>query len=326
MTDKTKPSSTLTSTSLGIFGLCQTKYHWKYERRLRPVRETDGEALTVGSAFHVGMDAEDVEDGLTKLDAHFDERSKAILDEDWFDEDALKAKVRAMVMRSWERWPDRPELHESVFRCELPARDGNPSGFEYAGKIDGLTKRVMWDYKSFTKIVEFLASNRLSYQPTGYLWGLSKDGKQVDRIVYRLIERPTIRRKIGRKKAGKRGPPESTDEYEERCLEWLDEPGRLDEEEFFFTDAKARAFEEHLQLIVEQILFVRKTGAWMRNPYACRTWSRTCEYMGLCVQVADGTNLLDVHTDGYEVGDAHPELIPDVIVSNDEDPEEKAPF
>ncbi|KKN13932.1 hypothetical protein LCGC14_1001180 [marine sediment metagenome] len=322
----TKPTNTLTSTSLGIFGLCQVKYHWKYERRLRPIRETAGEALTVGSAFHVGMDADDVDDGLTKLDAHFEQRSKAILDEDWFAEDALRAKVRAMVMRSWERWPDRPELRESVFHCELPARDGKASEFEYAGKIDGLATGEVYDYKSLAKAVEFFASNRLSYQPTGYLWALGKEGHEVDRIVYRLIERPTIRRKIGRKKAGKRGPPESADEYEERCLEWLDEPGHIAEEEFFFTDAKAQAFEEHLRLITEQILFIRERGSWMRNPHACRTWSRDCEYIGLCTQVADGTPLADVHTDGYEVGDAHPELTPDVIVANDEGPEEKAPF
>ena len=305
LSEMTKPKNTLTSSSLATFGLCQTKYFWKYERCLRPVRESGGEALTVGSAFHVGMDADDLEDGLVKLDVWFKERSRAIMEKQWFDEDALRAKVRAMVIRSWERWPDRPELQESVFRCELPARDGKPSEFEYAGKIDGLAMGTIHDYKSLSKAVEFFASNRLSYQPTGYLWGLSKDGKQVDRIIYRLIERPTIRRKTG----GKKGTKETADQYEKRCLEWLDEPGHLAEEEFFFTDAKLRVFEEYLQLITEQILFIRKTGSWMRNSYACRTWSRDCEYMDLCVQVSEGTSLADVHTDGYEVSDAHPELI-----------------
>jgi len=90
----TKPTNTLTSTSLATLGLCQVKYYYRYDRCLRPIRESDGEALTIGSSFHIGMDADDVEDGLTKLDAHFEQRSKAILDEDWFDEDALKAKVR----------------------------------------------------------------------------------------------------------------------------------------------------------------------------------------------------------------------------------------
>jgi len=304
LSNMTNPSNTLTSSSLATFGLCQTKYYWRYERRLRPVRESDGEALRIGSSFHIGMDANDLEDGLARVDAWFKQGSRAILDEQWFAEDALKAKVRAMVIRSWEKWPDRPEMQETVFRCNLPARATLPNEFEYAGKIDGFTKGAILDYKSLGKAAEFFASNRLSYQPTGYLWGLSRDGKQVDRIIYRLIERPTIRRKTG----GKNGTKETADEYEKRCLKWLDEPGHLVEEEFFFTDAKARAFEEHLQLITEQILFIRERGSWMRNPYACRQWNRDCEYVGLCVQVADGTPLADVHTDGYAVGDAHPEL------------------
>ena len=300
-----KPNNTLTSTSLATYGLCQTKYYWRYERCLRPVSEHAGEALTVGRAFHVGMDADDVDDGLKKIAILFSFVSDSILPEQWFDEDALKAKTRAMVRRAWERWPERPEMQETVFHCELPARKGKASGFEFAGKIDGLTTGKLHDYKSLTKIADFLASNRLSYQPTGYLWALSRDGHEIDRIVYRLIERPTIRRKKGGKKAG----PESADEYETRCYEWLGEPGRLVEEEFFFTDSAKRSFEEYLWLISRQILFVRKSNSWARNPYACRTWNRDCEYLSLCVQVSNGTPLKKVHADGYEVGDPHPELV-----------------
>ena len=322
MGNVTEPSKKLTSTSLSTFGLCQTKYYWGYERRLRRTHEVEGEALTVGIAFHIGMDADDVDDGLKKVDAEFDRTSSAILDDDWFKQDALRAKVRAMVMRSWERWPDRPEMQETIFHCDLLGPEGEPSGFEFDGKIDGVAAGEVHDYKSLAKAVEYFAKNRLSYQPTGYLWALGKNGHDVDRIIFRLIERPTIRRKTG----GKKGTPESADEYEERCLEWLDEPGHLAEEEFFFTDAKGRAFEEHLWLITRQILFVRESGAWMRNPHACRTWHRDCEYMPLCVQVADGTPLAQVHTDGYEVSDPHPEL---TTISDFVDPSEfadKAPF
>lgn len=283
--------------------LCQQKYFWRYERAIFPVQEVETDALSIGSAVHAGMDAADVEEGLLKVDDCFRD-SSAVSSEQWFKQDELRAKCRAMVRRSWERWPSRPKLQEHVF--EVPVRNPETSGtsrsFIFSGKIDGVNSDTVFDYKTVSDPVKFITMKRLSYQLPAYRYGSQEP---IQQLIYRLITKPTLRRG-GITKTRKE--PESPEDYEARCYEWLGQDGKLTKEDILFTEASMAGFLHYLWQMSQAILFARRSQIWLRNELACNTWKRTCEYLPLCLQLADGTALDEVRTDGFQSGDPHPEL------------------
>jgi len=97
---------TLTNSSCTTCQLCQQKYYWRYEKGIIPEGREESHALLMGSAFHEGMDAESLDEGLSKVEDYFKKNSASLGEDAWFKEGEMKAKVYAMVRRAWEKWPN----------------------------------------------------------------------------------------------------------------------------------------------------------------------------------------------------------------------------
>lgn len=298
----------LTVSSCTDCQLCQQLYAWKYELCLRPTGQPASEALSVGNAFHSGMDAANLDDGLAKVEKRY-QGGNALGPEQFFKQDEEKAKVRAMTRRAWMRWPERPAVQERTFDVPIinPETGSKSRTFRFCGKFDGMMGDWLLDYKTTADPVQFIMSQRLGYQLTGYIYGASEGGEKttIENALYRIVTRPTLRRGGITKK---RKEVETPEEYEARCYEWLGQDGKIVEEEVWFTEASLQAFIGYLWQLTQSILWARRSGAWLRNVLACKHWNRTCEYLGLCLQVAGGKDMEKVNTDGYEVTDPHPEL------------------
>lgn len=304
----TGPSDVLTVSSSTTFQLCRQKYCWRYERALRPEKDVDSEALTLGKAFHCGMDAKDVDRGLGNVGIILTQAlSLAGLPEEFFKLGEIEGKTRAMVRAAWEKWPQGAGTNELRFERPIvnPDTQGTSRSFSWCGRVDRLEDKHLIDWKSTADARKFIQEKRIGYQLPGYLYGLAEQHEGLDSIIYRLIEKPTLRRG-GITKT--RTEPEPVEDFEERCYLWLAEGDHLIEEKIPLTNASLDAFQRYLWGLTKDILWSRTTGHWSRNTIACYTWSRECEYMPLCQQLADGTALDDVRTDGFVQGDPHPEL------------------
>lgn len=304
----TYPSNILTFSSMQTFQLCQQKYYWQQLKCLRPEVEPDADALNIGKAFHAGMNAVDAAAGLeTMRECFVAHERKAILPEQFFKVGELRAKTRAMVAVAWAKWPERPQIRECTFCKEIP---GGANGFVLSGRVDGVLAPSVLEYKTVADAKEFIATKRIGHQLPGYLWAVRDQCGNISSIVFRLVEKPTIRR-LGI--TTKRKNVETEEEYEERCRLWLTEyaTSHLVEEAVPYTEASISRFEQYLSDVSKLILWCVNSGIWLRNCLACYTWSRACEYMPLCSQLADGTAMGDVRTDGFVESDPHPELAQD---------------
>jgi len=84
--------SVLTYSSAKTLGMCERRYYWRHEARWQPRVNEDGEALSIGSAFHALMDGQEPEAPLV-LGADAAHR-----------QDEMLAKARAMARAARLRW------------------------------------------------------------------------------------------------------------------------------------------------------------------------------------------------------------------------------
>jgi len=94
----------ITSSSAGCLCLCEVRYYWKHERRLRkPQREID--AAWLGSAMHAGLE-HFVAGGLEAAYAAIDDwrEHNPVLGDDVRKQDQEIGKARAMMRAAAEKW------------------------------------------------------------------------------------------------------------------------------------------------------------------------------------------------------------------------------
>lgn len=118
------PLQLLTQSSLRTFRSCQRKYHYRYEKKARPI--VDSEALSVGKRIHEALEiwwstSGDITAALNVLS---------------------DAKERAMMVGYHARWSKPPKVIavEKEFRMPLinPKTGAASKTFELAGKIDAI--------------------------------------------------------------------------------------------------------------------------------------------------------------------------------------------
>ena len=295
----------LTYSSGTTLCLCEKKYQLRYEQGLRPRRD-DNESLVIGSWTHLGCETlrkRGLAASLQAIDQV--EAETPAIGPDVFKIQQRAAQARAMVRVASERWPadaDPRAMTEHV--VEMPVR--NPDGgtsrtFRFCGVVDGVEGGTLVDWKTVSDPHEFIQSRNIGYQTELYAAALADAGIHITSAVFRLITKPTI--KFCNKDGG------NPQVYEDRCVEWLkEEPGRLVEHEMWVNQGRIREARYWLWSVSKRVLENRRSGRWLRNEYACRNWSRTCEYMPICEAEASGGDPSDIIRDGFTDSDAHPEL------------------
>jgi hypothetical protein len=284
---------------------CERKYAWRYEQRVRP-RVDDDEKLVVGSWSHVGL-AEYITRGLdAALEAvNVLESETPAIGPDVFKVEQRAAQARAIVRVCAEKWPvpDAKSMTEHVVSMPVlnPDTQASSRTFTYRGVVDGVTGDVLLDWKTVSDIADFIRSRAIGYQTELYAAALAAGGVQVTTAHFRLIERPTIR--LCNKDGG------SSRVYEDRCVDWLRQPGKLAEHEMYVDPGRVEQARYWLWSVSKRILDNRRTGRWLRNEHACKLWGRDCEYLPLCTAEASGYQADDLIRGRYEVvDDPHPEL------------------
>lgn len=194
---------------------------------------------------------------------------------------------------------------EQIVRTRIrnPQTSGFSLTFDFAGKIDyvyeanGMT--ILRDWKTCANAEQASRLKMLSYQADLYAVALEDQGVHIDCAEFCLIERPSI------KLCAKDASPE---DYEERCVEWLRQPGKLAEFRIPSTAERRESARQWLWDISQQIIEARRSGRWVCAESACYSWMRECPYMPLCLAKAQGHQWESILESDYQEKAPHTEL------------------
>jgi hypothetical protein len=147
---------------------CLRRHRWEYVDQFRA---SPTEAMRFGSAWHRALEGQPVEDPI----------------------------VSAMLPGYRDRWASEPvpERREVAFEVPLIHPDGreHPT-WRLAGKIDGIAGSSIVEHKTASQIDEdYWAALTLDPQVSIYFLGAMSLGIDVDRCVYDVLRKPSIRRK-----------------------------------------------------------------------------------------------------------------------------------
>lgn len=220
-----------------------------------------------------------------------------------------------------------PEVEKLVLMpLRNPSTGRSSTKFWYAGAVDRIEERRIVDWKSSSDPASFSAKKSVGFQPDCYALALRRMGYVIDEYEYRVVQNPAIKLcdkdyKAGAETLAKNFPgatPESApaihsgfsaEAYEERCLEWLSEPGRVISIIGPITDESVYQAECWLWAVKERIQLARKTGSRLTNESACDSFGSLCPYVKLCAAAKAGDDVASLAAELYaQKGVTHAEL------------------
>ncbi len=288
----------LTNTALGRMRSCERKYYLRNVAGLKsPYRSA---ALGIGSAFHEGLDKQDEEAAANYL---ANGPSNGFIDPKREEQIVV---AREMVRAALNRWLDWPENREVPFRMPVFSPQGRASrNYDFGGVIDGYPSDNVHSFW-YDKIGEWKTTGRLSSdyilglqtksQPSAYCYAASRLlGRPIRTVVYRIVQKPTIKRRTKQK-------PESLEEYAQRLREYyITRPEMLYEEWVTRTDEQILDWESEMWEVSLRTNDIRKGRRFpIMNDSSCAQFGR-CEYLDLCAR--------SVTEEAFDViEDFHPEL------------------
>jgi hypothetical protein len=214
--------------------------------------------------------------------------------------------AREMVRAALNRWLDWPENREVPFRMPVFSPQGRASrNYDFGGVIDGYPSDNVHSFW-YDKIGEWKTTGRLSSdyilglqtksQPSAYCYAASRLlGRPIRTVVYRIVQKPTIKRRTKQK-------PETLEEYAQRLREYyMTRPETLYEEWVTRTDEQILDWESEMWEVSLRTNDIRKGRRFpIMNDSSCAQFGR-CEYLDLCAR--------SVTEEAYDtVEDFHPEL------------------
>ena len=274
----------ITQTELTTFSRCEERHRLRYSQRLVPLVEHP--ALSMGSAFHAGIEALDPAASVQYLrDTHGQSWDR------WEGDDALvrEAVVVAMVggaLAVWGEWPTQQEVQFEVPLLN-PGTGSASKKHTLSGVLDGVWAKgehpdhpgevVIGEWKTASVVNrDYIQRLEMDFQVSTYLWAWSLlTGAPVRKAVYRVVKKPTIRQKKG----------ESASDYAARVKDdYLNRP-----EHYFFeelvtrTDEQLAAWERQAWATHKRVLQIQRGNVdAIRNTQSCISRGR-CPYFDLCV-------------------------------------------
>lgn len=178
------------------------------------------------------------------------------------------------------------------------------------GKVDAVAHKVL-DWKITGQGDKFDAAKTMDHQLHLYravLEAQAKGGEIPTECVYRVIERPSI--SLRGTKSKDLTKHESLAAFEERCVEWLEQEGKLREVVVAVTPATQRAALTWIQNVADRVNWNRERRNWNENPSACANqYGSKCKYLPLCQALKHGEDPRPlIRTQYQERTQRHPEL------------------
>ena len=290
MTDATgKRLALVTNSEANCQQECQKKRQFRYVELRRPL--VDAKALTLGTVFHAGMEADAT--GVDRWLAADDPHEQAMLD--------------AMLLMHKERYDKLEYLHvEHEMQGALinPETGAASRTYRYGGKVDGIVKLMQekWviDHKTTSFDVspgsDHLEQARMAPQGYRYVALARANGIEVAGFIMNLVRKPTIKplkatplekrrvNKDGSFHAKTRFEDETPQAYRKRCVERmsLDPDSYLARVTVRVTDEDVREAQADLWQIVKSMMDSDRLGIYPRNSLSCFKWGRPCEYWPVC--------------------------------------------
>ena len=252
----------VSNSEIACFRRCPREHHYRYVERVEPIVPAD--ALVRGRRIHEALanlwTGRDVSlDGLSPAD---------------------RAMMRAYRAVHGPVWSLRDRMVANVpFRVELVA------GVTLVGELDELgidaeRKEIIVEHKTTSSDVspgsaywrDVVTTNS---QASAYCLAFPRAT-----ILWDALRKPTLRQLQANKS---RREPESDEAYEQRCYEQL-----TSEPENFFARAKIVRLESELEAYkqdvrdVGNVIWTSWDGKAYRNPDACHTFGRPCDFFDVC--------------------------------------------
>ena len=98
------------------------------------------------------------------------------------------------------------------------------------------------------------------------------------------------------------------DHYEDECVEWLRQDGKVIEHDHFINDRKLTHARWGMWEATKRILDCRSNDRWMANDQACYDWNKPCPYIDLCDAVQNGADVEWAIEDQFQTAPPNPEL------------------
>ena len=272
----------ITQSELTTFSRCEHRHDLRYNKRLTPFEEHP--ALSMGSAFHAGIESGSVDAALEVLRG-----GEPVWDR--FEEDAgrvREATVTAMVEGALAHWTDWPKEQEVQFEVALRHPDtGNASKrHRLSGVFDGVWdgdhpehpgEVVLGEWKTASMVNrDYMERLEIDFQVSTYNWaGSIKYSAPIRKTDYRIVKKPTIRQRKG----------ETVEEFAERVrADYIDRP-----EHYFFqtivrrTDEQLERWQRQAWAIHSRMLQIKNEQLpAIQNTNSCLGRGR-CPYFDLCV-------------------------------------------
>jgi hypothetical protein len=327
---------TLSHSKLALLLACHRKYELHYEQRLEPIRKPH--AFSLGSAFQKAIELQDPEAGPMILDgwafdaaaANWAEPAEPIVfysqeqeDQHQIDQAILRAAA-ALYLRTWPG--GSAELREFEYRVRLrnPWTGAYSRTFDLLGYADGvvdstaqftdagplnaaLATVMARPYELIeNKLVGRVDKVMVQRLPLDRQIGLSRyglwraTGRQVEKVSYRWIKKPSIKRRGGRKKD--KSDAETldqflcriADDYEARPEFYL-----VQEEPQFADPNDLLRIECELWEWAEQVRRLRRQRLADRNTSHCTDYGG-CQFMPICTGDPDAPALYRVRPERDE--------------------------
>lgn len=293
--DEVIPSITIhepvSNSEIKCFRHCGRKHHIQYVQLVRPLQP--GEALVFGTAAHEALEA--------WWKAPRDFRLEAALQSvDFIEDEYLRARIKALVLGYHARWE---AVQYEVIAVEVPFDFALPSGRRICGKIDAIAriggKLYVVEHKTTSENIDpgsfyWARVSQLDTQVSTYLQGARSLGHAVEGCIYDVLRKPALiplkstpedKRKWTKQGflyANQRLEDETADEFLERIVADMAENGEkyFGRGEFIRTEDEESKFMNDLELWAQAI--EGAPAERPRNPDACFSWNRECEYLPIC--------------------------------------------
>lgn len=282
----------ITQSEMVTFSRCEQLHKFRYLELLRPMFQ--GTNLEMGTAIHLGLEKKSPE----AASNHIEESSKGLILREDIERAQVSAGIAEIMVRGaldmWSEWPEQAEVEFSL-PLRNPSTGRQSRTHSYAGVMDGLCDRFVWEHKSSSRVdASYMDRLDVDFQVSAMLEAASiRLKKAMRQMIYTILRKPTMKRRKN----------DTVEDYLKRM-----EDDYAKRPEFYYFRETITRTEEEMDLwrreaweIHKRILYTQNGGLPVRNTESCVGRFGRCSFLDLCCKA--------VTRDAYRVIDnPHPEL------------------